>query len=65
MFEDNCIGPDCKYALCKVNRLLTTGLCGFTVKKLTTYIDTNPEEVVEGFKIPGKLQQRIRDRELY
>ncbi|MEM3736921.1 MAG: hypothetical protein QXJ75_02350 [Candidatus Bathyarchaeia archaeon] len=62
--DDLCDGATCKYAICVRNRLLTNGLCGLTVKKVTRIEETPPEEGLS-LKIRGKLQQRLEERELY
>jgi len=63
--DDPCEGPTCKYAACIRNRLLTDGLCGLTFKRTTNFIDSRPEEIVEGVRVKGKLQKRLREREVF
>ncbi|MFQ5998663.1 MAG: hypothetical protein ACE5KO_05085 [Candidatus Bathyarchaeia archaeon] len=47
------------------SRLLTDGLCGFTVKRISSISDNLPEETVESFTAKGKLANRLIDKELY
>lgn len=63
--DDLCEGASCKYALCIRNKLLSNGLCGLTFKRTTFRSETQPEEVVQGIKVRGKLQQRLREKELF
>ncbi len=63
--DDLCEVATCKYAICIRSRLLANGLCGMTVKRITTIAEAPPEEEVVSFKVRGKLQQRLRGRELY
>jgi hypothetical protein len=63
--DDICDGAICKYALCVRNRLLADGICGLTVKRVSNILETNPEEVVKGVKIKGKLQRRLKEKELF
>jgi hypothetical protein len=63
--DDLCEGATCKYAICIRSRLLNNGLCGMTVKKITTIADAPPEEEAVSIKVRGKLHQRLREKELY
>ncbi|WP_309492552.1 hypothetical protein [Candidatus Hecatella orcuttiae] len=63
--DDLCEGASCKYALCVRNKLLSNGFCGLTFKRTTSRFETQPEEVVQGIKVRGKLQQRLREKELF
>jgi len=64
--DDLCEGYSCKYVLCVRNRLLNNGICGLTVKKVSSSVETLPEEEMDmPVKIRGKLQHRIREVELY
>jgi len=63
--DDVCEGYTCKYAFCIRNRLLPDGVCGLTLKRTTTSIETPPEEVIKGIKVKGKLQKKIREKEIF
>ena len=62
--DDLCDGYSCKYALCLRNRLLSNGMCGMTMKRVTNTIDTQPE-AIEGITVKGKLQKKFKDKELF
>lgn len=62
--DDLCEGYTCKYAFCIRNRLLANGLCGMTMKRVTTAIDTPPESI-KPVTVKGKLQRRLREKELF
>ena len=63
--DDVCEGYTCKYAFCVRNRLLPDGVCGLTLKRTTNRIETPPEEAIRGFKVKGKLQKKIREKEIF
>jgi len=63
--DDICNGASCKYAICVRNRLLTNGICGITLKRVTTLVDIPPEEAVKGVRIKGKLQKRLGEKEIF
>lgn len=62
--DDLCEGYTCKYAFCLRNRLLSDGICGMTVKRVTAALEVPPESV-EGVVVKGKLQKRFREKELF
>ena len=62
--DDICDGYTCKYASCLRNRLLSNGMCGMTMKRVTNAIDTPPESI-DGITVKGKLQKKFRDKELF
>lgn len=61
--DDECNIKSCNYANCVKGKLLPNGVCELTVKAKP--IDIRPEEVAEPFKVPSKLVQKIKERELY
>jgi len=63
--DDLCSGPNCKYAICIRNRLLPDGTCGLTVKRVTSLSEIPPEKAVKGFKVKGKLKQRLGEEEIF
>ncbi len=62
---DLCEGASCKFAICIRNKLLPDGTCGLTVKRLTPSTEIPPEKAVVGFKVKGKLKQRLGEEELF
>ncbi len=62
--DDPCEGYICKYCFCLRNRLLSNGMCGMTMKRVTAALEIPPESV-EGIAVKGKLQKRIREKELF
>jgi len=61
--DDECDPKTCKYAQCVRDRLLLDGVCGLTVKPKT--VEIRLEEVAKPIKVPGKLAQKIKEKELY
>ena len=62
--EDPCDVADCAYVLCVKRRLLPGGVCGETVKRITT--ERKPEEVVgPPVKVRGKTLRRLGDKEIF
>ena len=60
--NDNCIGPSCSYALCIRSKLLPGNRCGLVVRRIT--VDKVKLKDFElNLKIPGKLAQRIGNKE--
>ena len=64
MVEDECVGSKCAYASCVRGRLLSGGLCGFNVKRKTSFLDEVPEEEPELKKAKVKLPRKISDEDL-
>jgi hypothetical protein len=62
--DDECDVKTCKYAQCIKGKLLPNGVCGLTVKARTT-AEVSPEEVAKPIRIPGKLAQKLKEKELY
>ena len=62
--EENCSIAGCTYAVCLKRRMLPKGICGETVKRITT--DREPEEVIEdSVRLKGKAFRKLGERELY
>jgi hypothetical protein len=62
--EENCNVAGCLYAICVRRRLLPGGICGETVKRITS--DKDPEEMTgESIRLKGKAFRKIGERELY
>jgi hypothetical protein len=61
--DDECEISKCKYSQCVRSRLLPDGTCGFTVVANDQEIDAF--EVAKPVKVPAKLMQKIRERELF
>jgi hypothetical protein len=62
--DDDCSGPECNYAICLQRRLLTGGVCGFTIRRKTR--EEVAPEATQGVNVlvKGKLLRRFRDDEL-
>ncbi len=61
--DDECEISSCKYSQCVRSRLLPKGICGFTVP--TKSVEVEPKELTEPIKVPPKLMQKIKERELF
>ncbi len=61
--DDECEISKCKYSQCIRSRLLPDGACGFTVT--TKNVELEPLEVANPVKVPAKLMQKIKERELF
>lgn len=62
--EENCSVAGCTYAVCMKRRMLPNGICGETVKRITTDID--PEDIeVNTVRLKGKAFRKLGERDLY
>jgi len=61
--DDECEISKCKYAQCVRSRLLPSGICGLTVRAKSLEIE--PAEVTKPVRVPAKLIQKIKERELF
>lgn len=61
--EDVCEPKNCKFARCVKGRLISDGICGMTIK--AKRFEVNPEEVEDPIELPGKLAQRIKEKQVY
>lgn len=61
--DDACDVKTCKFAQCVRNKLLPNGVCELTVKAKP--VEPRLEEMAEPIRLPGKLAQKLRERELY
>jgi hypothetical protein len=63
MVEDDCTASRCAYASCVRGRLLSGGLCGFSVKRKTDFAEEEVPEALE-VKVKGKLLRKVSKEEL-
>ena len=63
--DDKCLGPSCKFAICVRNKLLPDGTCALTIRRVTSLSEIPPEQAVQGFKVKGKLKQRLGEEEIF
>jgi hypothetical protein len=62
--EENCNVAGCTYAVCMKRRLLPKGICGETVKRITT--DKDPDELEgETVRLKGKAFRKLGERDLF
>lgn len=62
--EELCNPINCNYAICTIRRLLPQGICGETVKRITT--ERSPEdEEVPAIKVRGKVLRKIGEKEIF
>ncbi len=62
--EENCEIAGCTYAVCVKRRMLPKGICGETVKRITT--DRDPEEMEEEtVRLKGKAFRKLGERDLF
>jgi len=61
--DDICEPKTCKFVRCVKGRFLPDGTCGMTIK--TKRLDVRPEEVEDPIELPGKLAQRIKEKQVY
>jgi hypothetical protein len=61
--EDICDPKNCKFSRCVKGKLLSDGRCSMTIKAKKFEVRT--EEIGEPIRLPGKLAQRIREKELF
>lgn len=61
--DDVCNIQNCKYAQCIKGRLLSNGICGFSIKIKSHSVE--PDEIIEPVKISGKLAQKLKEKELF
>ncbi len=61
--DDECEISKCKYSQCVRSRLLPNGTCGFTVAVKNPKIE--PFEITKPIRVPAKLMQKIKERELF
>ena len=64
MTEEKCKIENCTYAICHKRRLLTQGICGETVKRVT--VERKPEDMPDqSIKLRGKALRRIKDNDFF
>ncbi|KYH38586.1 MAG: hypothetical protein AYL30_003980 [Candidatus Hecatellales archaeon B24] len=63
--DDLCSGANCKFTICLRNKLLPDGTCALTIKRLSAASEIPPEKAVKGFKVKGKLKQRLGEEEVF
>ncbi len=61
--EDICDPKNCKFSRCIKGKLLSDGKCSMSIK--TKKFEVRPEELEEPIRLPGKLAQRIKEKEFY
>jgi len=61
--DDECEISKCKYSQCVRSRLMPSGICGFTVTTKNSEIE--PAEIAKPIKVPAKLIQKIKEREIF
>lgn len=61
--EDICDPKNCKFARCVKGRLISDGRCSMAIK--TKKFEVRTEEIGDPIRLPGKLAQRIREKELF
>ena len=61
--DDRCTPQTCKLAQCQKGKLLSSGICAYTVKTRT--VATRPREELKPIRAPPKLAAKIKERELF
>ena len=63
LVDDGCVPETCKFTQCSKGKLLSSGICGYTVKSKT--VEVKPERTLTPIRAPPKLAQKIKERELF
>ena len=63
LVDDRCVPETCKFTQCLKGKLLSNGICAFTVKAKTTVV--KPQQELKPIRAPPKLAQKIKERELF
>jgi len=63
LVDDECTPQTCKFTQCSKGKLLSNGVCGYTVKPKTVMV--KPQQELKPIRAPPKLAQRIKERELF
>jgi len=61
--DDFCDIKTCKFAQCVRGKLLPSGVCGLSIKQRTVRVRLS--DIGEPVKVPGKIAQKLKERELY
>jgi len=63
LVDDKCVPETCKFTQCTKGKLLSNGICGYTVKQRTAVVRSQQE--LKPIRAPAKLAQKIKERELF
>ena len=63
LVDDKCTPETCKFTQCPKGKLLSSGVCGYTIKSKT--VESKPRQELKPIRAPPKLAQKIKERELF
>ena len=62
--DDECEIRTCKYPQCVKGKLLPSGTCGLDINPRTTF-DIIPDQTIQPIRVPAKLAQKLKEKELF